>query len=376
MPNPSSRSERWRLTSGELRLLLSTYEKAVEKDGQGFIHPSQAERALLGDGLLSKRAAASRHATQVIRRFVDFLLEDLRVGRGSWGSRGASIPPDRSLAAVDLDESLDSVPLLPPSSYGSLASVLCHLYRDWSADCEHVIRSTYQPAIRVLQSLCRPGSSVLLPGAGLGRLAVELAAVGYQVEANDASRLFLTFADFLLNRAPGGGVTICPMAHVFSENWGLDVMYREVCVPSPTPAEILGIKSGDTVPWEAPITLVPGDFVKAYGRGGPKHRKFDAILTCFFIDTASDVVELVQAMDSLLAEGGVWVNIGPLNWRSEARLKLSWEEVVSVWEGLGYEFVTQQRLECDYHLMRSMKMYTESYTVSLSAAVKNRAGRD
>eukprot|EP00435_Cladocopium_sp_Y103_P040526 s2108_g11.t1 len=36
---------------------------------------------------------------------------------------------------------------------------------------------------------------------GLGRLAMMLAAEGFQVEANDASRLFLTFADYILNRA-------------------------------------------------------------------------------------------------------------------------------------------------------------------------------
>lgn len=33
-------------------------------------------------------------------------------------------------------------------------------------------------------------------------------------------------------------------------------------------------------------------------------------------------------MDGLLEVGGVWVNLGPLNWRKEARLKLTWEEIV------------------------------------------------
>jgi len=30
-------------------------------------------------------------------------------------------------------------------------------------------------------------------------------------------------------------------------------------------------------------------------------------------------------MDGLLEEGGVWVNLGPLNWRKEARAEQRWE---------------------------------------------------
>jgi len=117
---------------------------------------------------------------------------------------------------------------------------------------------------------------------------------------------------------------------------------------------------------------VPGDFVKLYGKGCPGHRRFDAILTCFFIDTATDVAELFKVMDGLLAKGGIWVNVGPLNWRKEARLKLTYEEVVQIWEKLGYEFVSSDWVECDYHLERKQKMYTESYYCALTAAVKRK----
>lgn len=34
------------------------------------------------------------------------------------------------------------------------------------------------------------------------------------------------------------------------------------------------------------------------------HRKFDAIVTCFFLDTVVDIAELVTVLDSLLDEGG------------------------------------------------------------------------
>eukprot|EP00913_Durusdinium_trenchii_P001358 g1255.t1 len=73
--------------------------------------------------------------------------------------------------------------------------------------------------------------------------------------------------------------------------------------------------------------MVPGDFVKTYEVGGPGFRRFDALVTCFFIDTPKDIEELFRVMDGLLDVGGVWVNLGPLNWRKEARLKLAWEEI-------------------------------------------------
>jgi carnosine N-methyltransferase len=260
------------------------------------------------------------------------------------------------------------VSTLPASSYGSLASVFLHLFRDWSRTCDHVGDSTYTPAITELKQFLPNGGDVLVPGAGLGRLALALAAEGYKVEANDASRLFLTVADYLLNRPPAAA-KIYPLAHVFSENWGLEQQYISVEVPQPSPTELLGSNSDGAAP---SFVLVPGDFAKTYGKSGPGYRKFDAIVTCFFIDTATDLVELFDTLDGLLAEGGVWLNVGPLNWRKEARLKISYEEIVAVWEKMGYEFVSQKRIDCDYHMPRGLKMYTESYQGALTVAIKRR----
>merc|ERR1712151_66960 len=109
---------------------------------------------------------------------------------------------------------------------------------------------------------------------------------------------------------------------------------------------------------------------KTYGKGGVGHRKFDALVTCFFIDTATDLVELFNTMDGLLGEGGIWVNVGPLNWRKEAHLKLTYDEIVTVWESMGYEFITKKRIDCDYHMPRGQKMYTESYQGALTVARK------
>lgn len=352
--------EQWRMSRTELRELLGKYEKAVEDDASALLKPSAAERRLLGLDVLKRRAEAVRRARDANRRFVEAVVEDLP----DW-CMGPDVDLNPPRPVATFRNPPEGVPALPSGSYGSIASVLLHLFRDWSANCEHVLASTYNPAVRELKKLLPNGGEVLLPGAGLGRLALGLATEGYRVEANDASRLFLTVADYLLNRAPSPGMPVYPLAHVFSENWGHGQQYAEICVPCLNPASVLGSRP--------PITLVPGEFVPGYRFGGPNHRQFDALVTCFFIDTAADIAELFQVMDGLLAEGGVWVNVGPLNWRKEARLKLCWDEVVEIWEGLGYDFLTQERVDCDYHMPRGLKMYTESYHCALTAAVKRRA---
>lgn len=40
--------------------------------------------------------------------------------------------------------------------------------------------------------------------------------------------------------------------------------------------------------------------------------EWDAVLTCFFIDTAQNIVSYIETIATLLREGGVWINIGPL----------------------------------------------------------------
>lgn len=350
--------EPWRLSRAELRRVLDSYEKSVEEDSYNLLRPTDTERKLLGDVVLKKRAEAVKKARDANRAFVEAMVEDLP---DLCAGPDADIPPRPICEFRDL---CPGVSTLPAASYGSLASVNLHLLRDWSMTCEHVGVSTYQPTIDIIKELipsCK--GEVLLPGAAMGRLALQIAREGFNVEANDASRLFLTAADYLLNRPPASG-TVFPVAHVFSENWSLAEQYVEIEVPKPSPSEVAN---------GSKFTMVPGDFIKTYGKGCAGHRKFDVIVTCFFIDTASDPVELFQVLDDLLVAGGVWLNVGPLNWRKEARLKLNYEEVTAIWQSMGYEFVTQKRIDCDYHLPKGFKMYTESYQGAMTAAIKRRA---
>ena len=39
---------------------------------------------------------------------------------------------------------------------------------------------------------------------------------------------------------------------------------------------------------------------------------FDCVVTCFFIDTAHNIVEYLEIIHHCLRKGGAWINLGPL----------------------------------------------------------------
>ena len=53
--------------------------------------------------------------------------------------------------------------------------------------------------------------------------------------------------------------------------------------------------------------------------GTPGHvGQWDCVVSCFFLDTAPNVLEYVELIHRLLAPGGVWIHLGPLQWHWES----------------------------------------------------------
>jgi carnosine N-methyltransferase len=66
-----------------------------------------------------------------------------------------------------------------------------------------------------------------------------------------------------------------------------------------------------------PLSMAAGEFVEVFGR--PHYAGvWDAVATCFFIDTAPVVTDYIDVIWTLLHPGGVWANLGPLlfHWES------------------------------------------------------------
>lgn len=59
------------------------------------------------------------------------------------------------------------------------------------------------------------------------------------------------------------------------------------------------------------------------------------VATCFFLDTAHNVLDYLATISSLLLPGGVWINQGPLLYHfadtpGEVSLELTWNDIKAV----------------------------------------------
>ena len=74
------------------------------------------------------------------------------------------------------------------------------------------------------------------------------------------------------------------------------------------------------------LSYVIGDFVSIYASPS-KHGMYGSIATCFFIDTATNIYKYILTIRNLLRIGGVWFNLGPVQWHRNAQLNPSTEEL-------------------------------------------------
>lgn len=79
------------------------------------------------------------------------------------------------------------------------------------------------------------------------------------------------------------------------------------------------------------FSMVAGEFIEVYSK--PEHDgAWDCLVTCFFLDTAHNVIEYIERISKLLRKGGLWINIGPLLYHyseqpEEVQIELSWDEI-------------------------------------------------
>eukprot|EP00604_Paraphysomonas_vestita_P003560 CAMPEP_0174823668 /NCGR_PEP_ID=MMETSP1107-20130205/26628_1 /TAXON_ID=36770 /ORGANISM="Paraphysomonas vestita, Strain GFlagA" /LENGTH=132 /DNA_ID=CAMNT_0016047177 /DNA_START=516 /DNA_END=911 /DNA_ORIENTATION=+ len=106
------------------------------------------------------------------------------------------------------------------------------------------------------------------------------------------------------------------------------------------------------------FSMAAGNFVELYG-GESQANQWDAIVTCFFLDTAPVVMDYIQTIQNALKPGGYWINIGPLlyHWASSdpgvasglpaddryaQSIELSWEELEHVILQFGFSIEEQR----------------------------------
>ncbi len=114
---------------------------------------------------------------------------------------------------------------------------------------------------------CRSKIHILVPGAGLGRLAFDLAQSGFSVQGNEFSFFMLLASNFILNRYFCLAImvifsverkeefTLYPWLHAFSNQQRIDDQVRPVLIPDVIPGGL-----GDGVDF----SMVAGEFLEVY----------------------------------------------------------------------------------------------------------------
>ncbi|WWC92095.1 uncharacterized protein L201_007049 [Kwoniella dendrophila CBS 6074] len=290
-------------------------------------------------------------------------------------------------------------------SQDKIRSTLRSFVRDWTIEGIKERKSCYDPCLEALEKYYpisqseleeeeveeneseekegrksiekdRGSIRVLVPGCGSGRLAMEIAARGFASQGNEFSSYMLIASDWVLNHTTHRhSHTIYPYLHSFSNHLStLHNLLRRVQIPDVCPADVLGNGQGGA------FSLVAGDFEDIYGPSSwnlppaptteegwedcegdgqvCQKGRWGAVVTCFFIDCARNVLNYLRIIHTILADDGVWINLGPLLWHfenspeksptGEGSIELSLDEVKELARRVGFDIKEEKMINTTY----------------------------
>ena len=255
-----------------------------------------------------------------------------------------------------------------------MRSTLRLFTRDWAMDGIEERNSTYKPILNELKNFFekktkkefQDGINILVPGAGLGRLMYEIAKLGFKSQGNEFSYYMLLCSNFIFNNTTKKDEFVLqPFIHSFSNIFNEETPFKKILIPD----ENLGEELSKTDTGE--MSMVAGEFCHVYK---DKINFFDGIVTCYFIDTANNIIEYIETIHNIVKIGGLWVNFGPLLYHyteneNEISIELSWEEVKHIIIGYGFELKKIETVKTTYSTNKD-SMTQRIYNCIFFSAVK------
>ncbi|CAG9460026.1 unnamed protein product [Pedinophyceae sp. YPF-701] len=362
-----------RMALGRVALSISRYSGPAKEEIARWLHNYNRlspEHQALCDNIPAK-AARARECVDANMGFLNHLLASMDSAESHLGG---ALEAAREYALATEGEGLDAdskaAAAAAAVSVGGgddderVRYMLRNLARDWSSEGAAERATCYDLCV---QELCRlfpephraPLASaptrVLVPGAGLGRLPLELVARGFEAQGNEFSYMMLLAASFTLNQTETAEqFSIYPFVTCPLNNLNDGDQLRPVRIPDQLPSQMVAAGHGQGL-----LSMCAGDFVEVYGAPGMANM-FDAVCTCFFLDTAHNVIEYMEVIRHCLRDGGYWVNVGPLlyHWAdsgtpapsgSDLSLELSLEEVLNVAKKLGFSELRRSSHQCRFN---------------------------
>jgi len=222
-------------------------------------------------------------------------------------------------------------------------SCIKQLVRDWSDNGAAERESCYQ---RIINTLCnlfkeeeRDSRKVLVPGAGLGRLAFDIARAGFECQGNEFSLFMLFTSNFVLNKCKTvKSFKIHPYIHNFCNNISDEDQLQPVLFPDIDPNQL---------PEDRKFSMAAGDFLEVYNDAEYVSSQ-DAVTTCFFMDCAHNIIDFIQTIHKVLKPGGYWINLGPLLYHfsdmpGESSIEPSYECIRGIISDFGFEFMDEEK---------------------------------
>jgi hypothetical protein len=107
------------------------------------------------------------------------------------------------------------------------------------------------------------------------------------------------------------------------------------------------------------------DFVSTY-QYEEYHNHYDAVVTCFFIDTAINILEYLLIIDHILKPGGLWINVGPLHYHRPTSFFYTYQQLKDIiTQVMKFDILHEERITCLYTSEHDISMKPEVYKVPL-----------
>ena len=250
-----------------------------------------------------------------------------------------------------------------------LRSTLKLFIRDWTIEGKKERDITYIPVIIEIKKYFSNfnNKKILVPGAGLCRLAFEMAKLGCDVDAIEVSYYMLICSDFIFNsNLTLNKYQIQPLIHSFNCLKNENGPFQIFNFPDENINEIMNRNDFGK------LNIIPGDFILSYK---DKINCYDGVITSFFLDTANNIIQFIEIIYNILKQGGIWINIGPLLYhfhdiQNEVSIELSWEEVKKIILKFGFEIKNEKMIDSTYSSVED-RLKTTFYTCIFFTAIKS-----
>lgn len=221
-------------------------------------------------------------------------------------------------------------------------STLLQFSREWSTEGTAERKISFG---RIKAELCkrypdpleRKNARVLVPGCGLGRLVFDIVKEGFWCQGNELNYHMLLASNFILNHCQfANHFSMFPFLHKWSNLTKRVNQIRPIMIPDINPLCIYEMESSNPqIPYSELMSMAAGSFVDLYGpvdstsslnvpadTAADEFRldnkgSFDVVVTCFFLDTASNIIDYIKSIHYCLKPHGIWINFGPFLWHFE-----------------------------------------------------------